>query len=206
MALCGIVIKWSSRGPMLYRAPRVGWRGQQFTMFKLRTMHVSDGSGGRITGASDGRVFRTGAWMRRLKLDEVPQLINVLRGEMVIVGPRPEDPTIVDEHYTDFMRQTLHVPPGLTSPGSLAYYAEEADLPSDSTEAEKVYLAQLLPRKIATDMVYVRNRSWRYDAEVVIRTVAGVLRLPAPFPGRRAWEQREASHLLAEASDGGEQV
>src|SRR5699024_3989161 len=121
-------------------------------------------------------------------LDEMPQLVNVVRGEMAIVGPRPEDPSIVAEHYTPFMLESLSVLPGLTSPGSLAYYGAESDLPSDPIEAERKYLTELLPRKIATDLVYVQNRSWRYDLQVVVRTVVGVLKLPFAFARRCSWE------------------
>ncbi len=195
---CAIAVKVSSRGTILFRANRVGQHGATFTILKFRTMHQQpESAAARITGSRDTRVFPAGRLMRACKVDELPQLVNILRGEMAIVGPRPEDPTIVVERYTRLMRETLAVPPGLTSPGSLDYYTQEATLPDDPAEAERIYLLDLLPRKIALDLVYVRNRSWRYDVELGIRTVLSLLRIPGPFARRRAWERTEASVILS---------
>jgi lipopolysaccharide/colanic/teichoic acid biosynthesis glycosyltransferase len=197
LLLAAIAIKASSRGPVLYRAERVGRDGVTFTMLKLRTMHeAASGDRARITGARDVRVFVAGTLMRACKLDEVPQLVNVVRGEMAVVGPRPEDPTIVAQHYTPLMVETLAIAPGLSSPGTLAYYAEEHTMPADPGAAEQVYLADLLPRKIARDLVYVRNQSWRYDAEVVVRTLAAIAGKHRVFRRRQAWERDEAQGLL----------
>src|SRR2546422_763278 len=118
VALAAVGIRLSSAGPVLYRAERVGRDRRPFIMFKLRTMHLrrrSDSS--RITGARDPRVFPFGAWLRAVKVDELPQLWNVLRGEMALVGPRPEDPAIVARHYDALGRETLTVRPGLPRPG-----------------------------------------------------------------------------------------
>jgi lipopolysaccharide/colanic/teichoic acid biosynthesis glycosyltransferase len=197
LAAAAVAIKLSSPGPVLFRAPRVGRGGEPFTMFKLRTMHQGPvATGGRITASQDPRIFAVGAWLRRVKLDEVPQLANVALGQMALVGPRPEDPTIVSEHYTPLMRETLDVLPGLTSPGSLAYYADEASLPASPEEAERLYLAEILPRKIALDLVYVRNRSSRYDAELIIRTVASIIGVHGIFRRHAAWEVAEAAQLV----------
>lgn len=197
--VCVVAIKLSSRGPAFYRTTRIGRAESPFTIVKLRTMHQpQDGTGGRITGSGDRRIFAVGRLLRLCKLDEIPQLINVVRGEMSIVGPRPEDPSIVAEHYTPLMRETLLVAPGLSSPGTLAYYAEEHTIPADPEAAEHVYVADLLPRKIARDLVYIRNRSWRYDAEIVIRTLAAIAGLHRLFPRRQAWESREAEQILTD--------
>ena len=198
MLAAAVLIKVASPGPVLFKADRVGRDGDVFSMYKLRTMHHKRG-GGRITGANDERVFGTGRLLRRHKVDELPQLLNVVHGDMTIVGPRPEDPWIVELHYTPFMRQTLAVLPGLTSPGSLAYYAEESTLPSHSREAEGIYVADLLPRKIALDMVYVQNQSQRYQVELVLRTIAGVVGFHGLFPKRQMWERHEAERLLVES-------
>ncbi len=198
VAAGAVAIRLSSPGPVLFRAARVGRDGRRFSMLKLRTMHRQpDGVSARITGGRDPRVFAAGRVLRRIKVDEIPQLVNILRGEMTLVGPRPEDPSIVEDHYTPFMLQTLAVLPGLTSPGSLHYYADEARLPDDAVEAEKVYVAELLPRKIALDLVYIRNRSWRYDVEVVVRTIASMVGFTGLSPRRQAWERGEAERLLA---------
>lgn len=173
-------------------------------MFKFRTMRTAPaGSGGRITSGVDPRIFPVGRWLRRLKLDELPQLANVVRGEMAIVGPRPEDPTIVADHYAPFMLETLEVLPGLTSPGSLQYYAEEeGDIPSDPDLAERHYAEVLLPRKIALDLVFVRNRSWRYEMELIVRTVASLFGIRRPFARRASWERAEADAILRGVSSG----
>ncbi len=114
IAACGI--RLSSPGPIFYLAPRVGRHGKPFVMYKLRTMrHRRHDSGSRITGVDDNRIFALGRWLRDWKLDELPQLLNVIRGEMSIVGPRPEDPEMVRLYYTAEHRQTLGVRPGLAA-------------------------------------------------------------------------------------------
>lgn len=206
LLLAALAVKVSSRGPVLFTATRVGELGRPFTIMKLRTMHVYPTGApvpSRITGAGDARIYPLGHWLRRLKIDELPQLANILRGDMVVVGPRPEDPSIVSDHYTALMRETLTMPPGLTSPGSLDYFSAETTLPRNSSHAEALYLAELLPRKTALDLVYVRNRTWRYDTEVVIRTAASLLGVPYRlFPRHRAWEEARAQELLASADVG----
>lgn len=199
IAVCALAIKLSSEGTVLFRAHRVGQHGRPFVMLKLRTMREHSASASRITGGRDDpRVFLVGRWLRRFKLDELPQLINVWRGEMRFVGPRPEDPSIVKNHYTPFMLESLELPPGLTSPGSLAYYAEESALPDDPVAAESIYVAVLLPRKIAMDLVYVRNRTWRYDLELVARTLGSMIGIRDLFRARQSWERSEAARLLRE--------
>ena len=193
-------IKISDSGPILHRAARVGRGGRQFVMFKLRTMRVdqSNSSSGRITGRADHRVFAWGRLLRRFKVDELPQLVNVVRGDMAIVGPRPEDPSIVEGDYAPWMLETLTVPPGLTSPGSLDYYAAEAGLPDDSVTAEEVYVRELLARKLAADLVYVRNRSGWYDLQLVLRTVASLVGWHTAFRSSQAGERMKAERILRE--------
>jgi lipopolysaccharide/colanic/teichoic acid biosynthesis glycosyltransferase len=199
LVVVAAVIALSSRGPALYRSPRVGRDGVVFTMLKFRTMRVGDAAvGGRITAAGDSRVSRLGGWLRRCKIDELPQLVNVARGEMALVGPRPEDPTIVADHYGPLMLETLAVVPGLSSPGTLAYYEMERELPGDRAAAERAYLSELLPLKIARDLAYVHARSWRYDAQVVVRTIAAIIGVPRLFRRRQAWEEQHTAALLPE--------
>lgn len=195
-------IKLSDPGPVLYRAARSGLGGVPFTMYKFRTMKVvSPGQeGARITGARDTRVFPWGRLLRRLKIDELPQLMNVVTGDMAIVGPRPEDPSIVGRDYAPWMHETLTVLPGLTSPGTLGYYADESELPQVAELAERVYLDRLLPRKLAIDVLYVRRRSARYDAELIVRTLAGVAGLSRIFRRVMADEAARADEILQEVS------
>lgn len=165
---------WLSDGrPVLYKSLRVGLGGRLFTMYKFRTMRsVSDGD--RITGARDHRVFPFGRLLRRWKVDELPQLFNVIRGDMSIVGPRPEDSAIVDTCYGPLARETLTVRPGLASPGSIYNFTHGEDQ-LDLVEVERAYISRLLPRKLAFDLAYVRRASWLYDARIVGRAAAVIL-------------------------------
>jgi lipopolysaccharide/colanic/teichoic acid biosynthesis glycosyltransferase len=193
VALIAAVGIWCASGPpVIHRARRAGLDGRPFTMFKFRTMHLSDAPGAsRITAAADPRVFRWGALLRRTKLDELPQLLNVLRGDMAIIGPRPEDPAIVAECYSARDRETLRVRPGLASPGSIFNYTH-AERWLDAGDAEACYRTQVLPVKLALDRVYVRHASIAYDARIAVRTVAviaarliGVRRFADPPEMRR---------------------
>ena len=174
LLLVSVGILVSDPGPILYRAARVGLNGRDFVMHKFRSMHERDDRGSAISSGDDPRIFPLGKVLRKLKLDELPQLWDVLRGEMSIVGPRPEDPAIVAEHYTEAYMKSLQVRPGLTSPGSLYFYthAEEALL-HGSAEAD--YLEHILPTKMALDLEYVERSSVLYDIRVVIRTVAVIV-------------------------------
>lgn len=198
LAIAALGTKLTSRGPVLYRATRAGANGVPFTMYKLRSMHVDAGAGGPITGAGDPRVFPWGRMLRRLKLDELPQLLNVVRGDMSLVGPRPEDLEIVRSHYTPFMWESLTVRPGVTGPGSLDYFAKEDQLPPDAESAHELYLRELLPRKIALDLAYVRHQSIGYYLQLALRTVLGVARLSGLFARKARWEQAQADKWLSE--------
>lgn len=173
LAICALGVALSSRGPILYAAQRVGQNGHIFAMYKFRTMRLHAG-GAVITGARDPRIFRFGGLLRKLKLDELPQFFNVIRGDMAIVGPRPEDPKIVDEHYTDWMRETLAVRPGITSPGAVFYYACGEQLVDDDAP-ETSYVARLLPAKLAVERGYLERATFLSDLAVIIRTVFAVL-------------------------------
>ncbi len=175
LAVSAALIKFASKGPIFYPAQRAGMHGRQFTMYKFRTMHSGSASAGAITAAGDPRIFPVGALLRRTKIDELPQLVNVIKGDMALVGPRPEDIGIVREHYDKFMWESLQVRPGITSPGSLHYFAEEDDLPDDPSEAQRVYLDSLLGRKIALDLVFVRNRTFGYELALIARTFLGIV-------------------------------
>jgi lipopolysaccharide/colanic/teichoic acid biosynthesis glycosyltransferase len=182
--LLGIAIRASSPGPVFYRARRVGRGAREFTMYKFRTMHLGAEARGPITASDDPRVFRIGAWLRAWKMDELPQLINVVKGDMAIVGPRPEDPAIVRAHYTAEDYLTLSVLPGLASPGSIYNYTHGEQW-LVAADAADTYVRRLLPIKLQLDRTYVRNASPGYDLRIVLRTI-GVL-------AARALGQREFS-------------
>ena len=176
MAAVAAAIRRGSPGPIIYRAARVGVRGRIYTMHKFRTMHVQPSEARSvITATDDPRVSPTGAFLRRTKLDELPQLWDVLRGEMSVVGPRPEDPKIVRDHYTPPMMTTLQVKPGLTSPGSL-YGTAHVDELLRADDAEQAYVDDVLPLKLALEQVYIERQSFWYDLQIIGRTVAMVLR------------------------------
>jgi lipopolysaccharide/colanic/teichoic acid biosynthesis glycosyltransferase len=169
LCIAAVGIRMSSQGPALYRALRIGRDGQLFTMFKLRTMHCRSVVGSSITSANDPRVFAVGRILRALKIDELPQLLNILKGEMSVVGPRPEAPDIVERHYTDEYRKSLAVPPGLTSPGSVFYYTHGEQLLADG-EAEQFYVSRLLPLKMKLDLDYLPRMSVMGDLRIILQT------------------------------------
>jgi lipopolysaccharide/colanic/teichoic acid biosynthesis glycosyltransferase len=198
-AFVALGIRLSSEGPVFYRALRAGRDGLPFTMYKFRTMD-SDRSafGASITAARDPRIFPFGAILRATKIDELPQLINILKGEMSIVGPRAEDPRIVQRHYRGLHWKTLAVLPGLASPGSIYNYTHGERL-LDRDDPERDYVERLLDTKLALDVVYVRDASFPYDLVVILRTVwvitsmtFGKRRFPDPP------EMEKALALLAE--------
>ncbi|PYV44673.1 MAG: hypothetical protein DMG06_05540 [Acidobacteria bacterium] len=170
-AIAAIGVLVTSPGPILYRAKRVGLNKRIFTMYKFRTMQIDQTQyHSPVTASNDPRVFAFGSWLRRSKIDELPQLFNILRGEMSIVGPRPEDPEIVAHYYTPAQLETLRILPGLSSPGTIYYYTHCEQL-LDKEDGEKYYTERLLPTKLALDMVYVREGSFLYASRIVLRTI-----------------------------------
>ena len=166
----GVAVRLSSPGPILYRGRRVGIGGAPFEMLKFRTMVVgADRRGPAVTLGGDDRVTSVGRILRRTKLDELPQLWNVLRGDMALVGPRPEHPDYV-ALYTPEQRRVLSVRPGVTGAGSVAYRHEEGHL--QGPDAELRYREVLLPAKLALELDYLERRSLLLDLRLVLATVA----------------------------------
>lgn len=165
-------VKVDSRGPVFYRARRVGKDGHLFALYKFRSMVVdADKQGPGITVSADRRVTRAGRFLRRTKLDELPQLINVFKGEMSLVGPRPEDPRYV-ALYTPEQRRVLAVRPGITSAASLAFRHEEQLL--EGGNWEEIYREQVMPAKLAIDLAYLERRTMLSDLRLILRTVAAM--------------------------------
>lgn len=200
LAAAAVMIKKSDPGPVLYRAARAGVGGRPFAMYKLRTMRQHSDALGSITAAADTRIFPAGGLLRKLKLDELPQLANVVTGDMALVGPRPEAVDIVNDHYRPWMMETLTVPPGITGPGSLHYIEQEKELPPDPSEALRVYVETLLPRKLAYELVYVRSRSFRYELQLIGRTLLGVLGRQRDGDRIGRMETTQALRILEEVS------
>lgn len=167
-----IAIKLSSPGPILYRATRIGRHGVPFKLYKFRSMVVNaDKIGAGITTAGDPRITAIGRFLRRTKLDELPQLINVLRGEMSLVGPRPEDPRYV-ALYTPAQRRILQVRPGITSLASVRYRHEEGLLTGNDWET--VYLQQIMPHKLEIDLEYAQRATFLSDLGVLWQTFRAI--------------------------------
>jgi perosamine synthetase len=170
--LCAAAVKRDSRGPILFRQPRVGRGGRSFQLLKFRTM-IDGSRGARITAAGDPRITRSGLWLRRMKLDELPQLINVLRGEMSLVGPRPEVAEYARK-YTREQRRVFAYKPGITSPASLTFIDEEEILARQS-DRESFYCRVLLPQKLEMDLGYCRECSLMTDMKIVSATLRRLL-------------------------------
>ncbi len=172
-----IAIAISSPGPIFYHASRIGRGGEPFRMAKFRTMTVGTAGQSEITAPGDSRVFPLGRVIRLLKIDELPQLLNILRGEMSIVGPRPESDVIVATHYTDWMRETLGVAPGLTSVGALFGYSYGDEL-IDPLRPEESYVERMLPAKLALERAYLERANFFSDIAYILRTAAAILIVP----------------------------
>lgn len=172
LLLIALAIKVDSPGPILYRGKRIGRNGGAFEILKFRTM-INRPSlvGPAITGGKDPRITQVGRFLRNYKLDEIPQLLNVIRGEMSLVGPRPEDPRYV-EYYTPEQRKVLSVLPGIASSAAVEYRHEEtilADVPAG--ELDQVYLEEILPEKLALDLDYIEDNSLLLDIKILTQAV-----------------------------------
>jgi lipopolysaccharide/colanic/teichoic acid biosynthesis glycosyltransferase len=171
-----VAIKFDSRGPVFFRQERVGLQGRIFRIHKFRTM-VADAEhrGLQLTSPDDARITPVGALLRRHKLDELAQLIDVLQGDMSIVGPRPEVPRYVALYPPEVRQVVLSVRPGITDAASVAYRNEAAHL-SSSDDPEQLYINVLMPAKLKLCMEYVRNHSLGRDVLILVQTLAALLR------------------------------
>ncbi|HLU09339.1 MAG TPA: sugar transferase [Oceanobacillus sp.] len=170
----GLAVRLTSPGPALYKAKRVGRDGELFTLYKFRSMVAdADKQGPGVTTAGDSRVTPVGRILRRTKLDELPQLFNVLRGDMSLVGPRPEDPRYV-ALYTPEQRAVLRVRPGITSPASVHYRDEERILQGENWETQ--YMTQVLPAKLALDLEYAQEANLLTDLKIILQTAKALFR------------------------------
>lgn len=179
LLLIAVAIMLDSPGNCLYLARRVGKGGRDFRMWKFRTMVAgADRLGSPVTGRNDPRVTRLGRFLRRTKLDELPQFVNVLLGDMALVGPRPEAPEIV-ALYTASQRAVLRVKPGLTGPVQFEAGCEESTIP-DKVPADQYYREQLLESKLRRDLEYLETRTPATDARIVFATAMYMLRRLRP--------------------------
>jgi lipopolysaccharide/colanic/teichoic acid biosynthesis glycosyltransferase len=178
MAVVAVAVKLGSPGPVFYRHVRCGRSGRRFRMIKFRTMRkTADQEGAAVTTAGDPRVTKVGRFLRKTKLDELPQLWNVLCGDMSIVGPRPQVAFFIKSHYPDDERRTiLSVRPGITGPTQVMCRHEEEML-AEQPDPDSFYKYTLLPRKIASDVWYVRNVGPVEDLRCVATTAIACINL-----------------------------
>lgn len=175
-------VRCDSAGGALFRQERVGRHGRHFTIYKFRTMRTgADRSGPAITVGEDARITRAGHWLRHSKLDELPQLLNVLTGDMSLVGPRPEVPRYVAMYPAEISAIVLSVRPGITDLASIAFRNESALL-AQSADPERTYVEDILPVKLEYAARYAQNPSLWQDLVILVRTVDAVLR-PARAAG-----------------------
>ena len=172
LAAAAIATLFDSGRPILYRQVRVGRSFKPFTLYKFRTMETTATEPG-ITVGEDSRITRVGRFLRSTKLDETPQLANVVLGDMSIVGPRPELPRYVELFHGEY-ESILTVRPGITDPASIKY-RNESDLLNGVSDPETVYLEEVLPDKIAMAQSYVANCSMRSDFHIIVQTIARVV-------------------------------
>ena len=165
-----IWIKLDSRGPVFYRQTRVGRYGRDFRIFKFRSMRMGSDKGRQITvGERDPRITRSGYFIRRYKIDELPQLINVFLGDMSIVGPRPEVRKYVDL-YSEEQRKVFQVRPGITDLASIKY-RNENELLSQVDDPDTYYIDVIMPDKLAINLEYIRHQSFMGDIKIIFNTL-----------------------------------
>lgn len=172
LAAAAVLIKLDSRGPILFRQKRVGRNGKPFTLLKLRTMRANM-DGALVTISHDSRITRVGRLLRRTKIDELPELWNILRGEMCIVGPRPEVPELVDSN-DPLWQEVLEVNPGLTDPVTLRLRNEE-QLLAEADGEEGFYENVLQPFKLRGYASFLRDRTWKTDVKIILGTLKAIL-------------------------------
>ena len=169
-----IVIAIDSKGGVFFLQTRVGKNNKDFKLFKFRTMRVDAESKGQLTiGGRDNRITKAGYFLRKYKLDELPQLLNVLLGDMSLVGPRPEVRKYVDMYTTEQL-QVLSVKPGITDYASIKY-ADESELLAKAENPEQFYIQTVMPDKLAINLQYIKNRSFGADIAILFKTIGKIL-------------------------------
>lgn len=168
-----VLVAATSPGGAFFSQTRVGRHGRHFRMLKFRSMRPGSEAKGQLTiGGRDPRITAVGRWLRKTKLDELPQLWNVLKGDMSVVGPRPEVPKYV-ALYTPEQREVLSVRPGITGMASIQYI-EENEMLAKASDPEQAYITGVMPAKLAQDLEYVRHQSLRLDLRIILATAAKV--------------------------------
>lgn len=174
MLIIAILIKIDSKGPVFFKQVRVTKNGREFKIFKYRTMKIGSDKYSQITIGKDSRITKVGDFLRKYKLDEIPQLINVLLGDMSLVGPRPEVPKYV-ALYTEEQREILKVRAGITDYASIEF-SNENDILANETDPEKAYIEKIMPRKIELNKKYLSEISVITDIKIILLTIKKILK------------------------------
>ena len=174
MIIIVILIKHDSKGPIFFKQVRVTKNGREFKIFKYRTMRVGSDKYSQITVGKDSRITKVGDFLRKYKLDEIPQLINVLIGDMSLVGPRPEVPKYV-ALYTEEQREILKVRAGITDYASIEF-SNENDILANEADPEKAYIEKIMPRKIELNKKYLSEISVMTDIKIILLTIKKILK------------------------------
>ena len=174
MLIIAILIKLDSKGPVFFKQVRVTKNGREFKIFKYRTMRVGSDKYSQITVGKDNRITKVGAFLRKYKLDEIPQLINVLLGDMSLVGPRPEVPKYV-ALYTKEQKEILKVRAGITDYASIEF-SDENDLLASEEDPEKAYIEKVMPKKIELNKKYISEISILTDIKIILLTIKKILK------------------------------
>lgn len=171
MTAIAFAIRMTSSGPAIFRQERVGRDGVSFTLYKFRSMRVGP-SGSMVSGEDDPRVTPIGRWMRARRIDELPQLVNLLRGDVTLIGPRPEVARFV-EHYTEVEMRSLDVRPGIIGPGAILFAQEQASELEGAADPDRLYIDHHLHAKLALDLDYLQSRGLRRDVSLLL-TALGI--------------------------------
>lgn len=175
LVVVAVAIALDSKGPILFLQQRIGKGGEPFFLFKFRTMHVGADKGTAITvGNRDPRITRIGYYLRKIKMDELPQLINVLKGEMSFVGPRPEVKKFVDL-YTSEQRRVLDVAPGMTDYASILF-RNENELLAGKSDPVAFYVDHIMPQKLQLNLEYINSNNLWIDIKILFKTLVVILR------------------------------
>ena len=174
MLIIAILIKLDSKGPVFFKQVRVTKNGREFKIFKYRTMKIGSDKYSQITVGKDSRITKVGDFLRKYKLDEIPQLINVLIGDMSLVGPRPEVPKYV-ALYTEEQREILKVRAGITDYASIEF-SNENDILANEADPEKAYIEKIMPRKIELNKKYLSEISVMTDIKIILLTIKKILK------------------------------
>jgi lipopolysaccharide/colanic/teichoic acid biosynthesis glycosyltransferase len=174
LIIISVWIVLDSRGGIFYRQIRVGKNRKEFGLYKFRSMRPDSDKAGQITIGNDARVTKVGRFIRRFKIDEIPQLINILKGDMSVVGPRPEVPKYVNM-YSEEQLKVLTVLPGLTDFASIEYLDEQKILGA-APDPDKAYIEEVMPSKLKLNLKYIAERSFWLDIKLIFRTIGKIVK------------------------------